>query len=88
MESKEVGRLSSLKRDEGPMGVMPSTSPRKLAIRKQARIRLGHKRAKDRCAEQLNATHQPNQMEETPLGDEATQEPNMQRPIDNGDVDD
>jgi len=72
MENKEVGHLHALKRDEGPEGVMPPTSRGKLGRRKRARTRIRWKSAKDQCAEQLIATHQPNQVKRTPSRDEAT----------------
>jgi len=72
-ESKEVGHLSGLKRDEGPKGVMCPTSPEKLTRRKWARTRMGRKCTKDQCAKQLNATHQPNRANRTSRGIQAIQ---------------
>ena len=61
MDSKEVGHLYALKRDEGPMSVVPPTSPTKLAQRrKRARTRMGCKRVKDRCTEEITTTYHPN----------------------------
>jgi len=86
-ESKEVGHLSALQKDEGPMNVISPTSPGKLAQRrKRAKSRMGRKRAKDRGAELLATTHQPNQVEGTPPRDEATQGPSIRRPKGNEDV--
>ena len=74
-ESKEVGHLSALKSDEGSTSVIPKTSPGKLAqTRKRARTRIGRKQTKDRCATQIATTHQPNSVEGTHSGDEATKE--------------
>jgi len=87
MESKEVGHLSALKSDEGPTSIIPLTSPGKVAQRrKRARKRMGRKRAKDRCVKQIATTHQPNQVEGTPPGDEATKEPSIRRLKGNEDV--
>jgi len=85
-KNKEVGHLATLKRDREPEGIMPLTWPRKLVRRKRARTRVGCKCANDRYAEQFNATHRPSQLEETPPGDEATQEPTIRRPKGNDDV--
>lgn len=59
---------------------------KRLTRKKWARTRIGRKRSKERCAKQLNATHQPNQVEETPPGDEGAQEPNKRRSKGNEDV--
>ena len=60
-ESKEVGHLSALKSDQGPVSVIPPTSPGKLAQRRKcARMRMGRKRVKGRSAEQTATTHHPN----------------------------
>jgi len=89
-ETKEMNHLSSLKRNEGPDAVIPPTSSRKLTQgRKRARTRTRRNDAKDRCAEQFNATQQPNQSggdASSPPGDEATQEASIRRPRGNKDV--
>ena len=86
-DSKEVGLLSALKSDEGPTSVIPPTSLEKQAQRrKRARTRMGRKRAKDRCAEKLAMTHQPNQVGRTPPGDKPTQGPTIRRPKGNKDI--
>jgi len=60
-KSKEVGHLFALESDEGPMSVIPLTSPGKLAQRrKRARTRMGCKRVKDRCTEEITTTYHPN----------------------------
>ena len=49
-ESREVGYLATLTRDKGPKGVIPLTSPKKLAQRrKQVTTKMGCKRRRDKC---------------------------------------
>ena len=83
-ERREEGCLATLTRDEGPTGDTPQMLPRKLTPRRRrARTRMGRKRAKDRCAEELGSTIQ---VESTPPADETTQGPSIRRPNDNEDV--
>lgn len=73
MDNRYVVYLATLKTNEGLEGFIPMASPEKLALRRKwAKRRVGCKLTKDRCAELLSITHQPNQVEEATPRDEAT----------------